>query len=175
MNKAHFSSVSDKQKKFFLSAAVCIGLFLIAFAGLFGKVTFEKKRDSASLEAYLSGLESRLKQTVEAVDGAGKAQIFITAETSYETVYASNATLDESGDETKKAKTTEKRLAYATDREKGETPVVVKELCPKICGVWIVCSGASNPALKAEISQAVSVSLGISQTKIYVTGGQKVS
>ncbi len=59
MNKAHFSSVSDKQKKFFLSAAVCIGLFLIAFAGLFGKVTSEKEA-SASLEAYLSGLESRL-------------------------------------------------------------------------------------------------------------------
>ena len=56
MNKAPFSSVSDKQKRFFLSAAVCIGLFLIAFAGLFGKAASEKKTDSASLEMYLAGL-----------------------------------------------------------------------------------------------------------------------
>ena len=173
MNKTF--SLSDKQKARLLTIAALIGVLLVTLAGLFGRTSAEKSTDSSSPDAYLADLEKRLQKTVESVSGAGSVRVFITAETSYETVYASNATLDESGDETKNAKTTEKRLAYATDRDKGETPVVVKKLCPKICGVWIVCSGAADKATQAEISQAVSVSLGISQTKIYVTGGSQVS
>lgn len=173
MNKTVFFASPDRKKNILLFTAVFVGIAFIVLAGILSDRP-EKAADT-SLESYLSGLEERLKKTVEAVDGAGKAHVFITAETSYETVYASNATLDESGDETKNSKTTEKRLAYTTDRERGETPVVVKELCPKLCGVWIVCEGGAVPAVKAEILQAVSVSLGISQNKIYVTGGSHVS
>lgn len=175
MNKAVFSLSADKKKNMLL-AVLFAGVLLIVGTGIWGDLAKKQnKADEAPLETYLADLESRLKKTVEAVNGAGSAHVFITAETSYETVYASNATLNESGDETKSAKTTEKSLAYTTDRERGETPVVVKELCPKLCGVWIVCEGGADPAVKAEILQAVSVSLGISQNKIYVTGGTHAS
>ena len=117
-------------------------------------------------------MENRLCKTVSQIDGAGKTQVFITVENTFETVYASNANIDESGDLNKTSKTTQKQLAYSSSGTGGETPVIVKQKCPQICGVLVVCEGGSVPEIRQEIIMSVSTAVGISTNKIYVTGGK---
>ena len=164
--------LTDGKKTALLFAAALAGVLLITVAGMLASSQNEKTSMSEpSLEKYIADMEERLCRTVSRIDGAGKVNVFISAENSFETVYASNATLDESGDETKSSKTTQKQLAYANNRSQGETPVVVKQLCPKISGILIVCEGGADSTVRAEIQNAVSVAVGVLSHKIYVTGG----
>lgn len=82
MNKAHFSSVSDQTKESFLIRRRMYRSDSHCFCRIVREGCFRKKDGSRLARKLSFGLESRLKQTVEAVDGAGKAQIFITAEAS---------------------------------------------------------------------------------------------
>ena len=134
--------------------------------------TKDNSNTENQLERYINETESRLKNTVSAINGAGKTEIFISVENTFETVYASNASIDESGDDKNKSKTTQKELAYSTSKDMGEIPVVIKQNCPKINGVLVVCTGGSDKIIREEIVSAVSTAVGIPTSKIYVTGGK---
>lgn len=172
MEKKAVFKIADKKNAILLGAAF-IGILLIIIAGISGEMfsSLSAKKDELSLDEYITQMEQRLCDTVCSINGAGKTKVFITAENSFETVYASNATLDESGDETKNTKTTQKELAYLTDGANGESPVVVKQICPRICGVLIVCEGGSDSKVRNEIINSVATAFGISSSKVYVTGG----
>ena len=164
--------LTDNKKTALLLSAVILGVLLIAAAGFIGKAMPKANvPDDDRLSEYIADMEARLCKVVSGIDGAGSTEVFITVENTFETVYANNATLDESGDETKSTKTTQKQLAYTTTKESGEAPVVIKQLCPKICGVLIVCEGGGNSNVRTEILNSVSTAVGIPTTKIYVTGG----
>ncbi len=153
--------------------AAVLGILLIAVSAITGNI---KKENTAKgqneLDKYISSMEKRLCETVSNIKGAGETQVFITVENTFETVYASNASIDESGDERGSSKTTQKQLAYASAGNNGEQPVVIKQICPKISGVLVVCEGGGNAAVRQEIISSVSVAVGVSANKIYVTGGK---
>ena len=164
--KAKFIKLSDKAKITMLtvSALIC-GLILIFISALpEGKNNNTVK---TRLDAYVEATEARLCKTISEIEGAGKTEVFITTSNTFETVYASNASVGE----TASGKTTEKSLAYAGSSSYTSSPVVVKELCPDIKGVLIVCEGGNDKDIKDEITKSVSIALGISQTKIHLTGG----
>lgn len=149
------------------------GALLIVLSAFIGGVTSIRNENGQNeLEKYISSMEKRLCDTVSKIDGAGESQVFITVENTFETVYASNASIDESGDEKKTSKTTQKQIAYSSAGTDGEMPVVVKQICPKICGVLVVCEGGGNTAVRQEVINSVSTAVGISTNKIYVTGGK---
>ncbi len=167
-NKIFFADMNKKTVIFFIALLVGAALILVA-------PSFAEKRSIKSseneLERYINETEARLKNTVSAIKGAGKTEVFISVENTFETVYASNASIDESGDEASKSKTTQKELAYSTSKDMGEVPVVVKQICPEISGVLVVCEGGSEKIIRNEIINAVSTAVGIPTSKIYVTGG----
>lgn len=119
------------------------------------------------LDSYIEKTESRLCETISHIAGVGKARVFITTKNTFETVYASNASVEEGS----YGKTTEKSLAYADGSSFSKEPIIVKELCPEIKGVLVVCEGGNNQLVNNEIINAISVALGIPKTKIYVSGG----
>ena len=145
--------------------AVIIGIFLLIVPQLPRKksATDNKTR----LERYVESTESRLESTLSKIEGAGKTKVFITVSDTFETVYASNASIDEGAS----GKSTEKQLAYPKSGSGSGDPVVVKELVPDIKGVLIVCEGGNRPDVRVEITSSASTALGISTNKIYVTGG----
>ena len=152
--------------------AAALGIILIAVSALSGNIKEDNTVNGQNeLDRYISGMEKRLCDTVSNIEGAGETQVFITVENTFETVYASNASIDESGDERGSSKTTQKQLAYASSGGSGEQPVVIKQICPKVSGVLVVCEGGGNTAVRQEIISSVSIAVGISANKIYVTGG----
>lgn len=164
--KTNFIKLSDKAKVTIITASALIcGLVLIFFSSL----PKEKNNNTVKsrLDAYVEDTEIRLCKTISEIEGAGNTKVFITTSNTFETVYASNASVGE----TSSGKTTEKSIAYAGSSSYNSAPVVVKELCPDIKGVLVVCEGGNDKNVKEEITKSVSIALGISQTKIHVTGG----
>ncbi len=179
MDKNFFSDFFSKNKKTVLiSILALLGICLILVSP-----NFETKSQSQnnsenfgpSLDAYTNTLETRLESVVSNISGAGKAKVFISFDSTFETVYLSNARLDEtkSNSDTEK-KTSEKSLATLHTGASNQEPVVVKQICPKISGVLIVCKGGENKAITNNIINAVSTAFDISKSKIYVTGGDFV-
>lgn len=175
MDKKFFQDLFKNKKILLLGIAALLGICLIlASQGSETKVKNEQnsKTHSPSLDLYTSTLESRLESVVSNISGAGKANVFITFDSTFETVYLSNARLDESKTNTDtQKKTTEKSLATLHTGSANQEPVVVKQLCPKISGVLIVCKGGEISTVKNNIINAVSTAFDISKSKIYVTGG----
>lgn len=173
MNEKKVFLPDINKKSLSILLAAVLGVLLICISGFTS--SFSKNNNisaNTELESYIKNMENRLCKTVSQIDGAGKTQVFITVENTFETVYASNANIDESGDLNKTSKTTQKQLAYSSSGTGGETPVIVKQKCPEICGVLVVCEGGSVPEIRQEIIKSVSTAVGISTNKIYVTGGK---
>jgi stage III sporulation protein AG len=55
----------------------------------------------------------------------------------------------------------------------GENPVVEQEQAAKVAGVLVVADGAGNPEVKANLFQAVRVSLGVEPQKIVILPSRK--
>ena len=155
----------NKGKTALTALLILSGIFLLVISALpeSPKTDMGKSR----LDTYVESTEKRLTSAVSAISGAGAVTVFITAENTFETVYASNASINEGPS----GKVTEKTLAYAGTSSYGSEPVIVKELCPAIKGVLIVCEGGNDPSVKEDIINSVSIALGISKNKIHVTGG----
>ncbi len=168
-----FAKILSDKKILFLALVSVIGIILIILGNLFSKrnSSSDFQNEVLSIDDYISGLEERLCDTVSFISGAGSTKVFITLEGSYETVYANNSSINENGGSSNTAKTTEKRLAYTQGLSGEESAVVVKQLCPKICGVLIVCEGGSDKHVQNEIVNSVSTAFNIAKNKIYVTGG----
>ncbi len=165
----------EQKKIIILSICACIGLMLSLPFSLSGthKNDIPETQEHFSESEYVYSLEKRLSQTISNISGAGKSQVFITLESSYETVYMSNAKLDEMVDLSSQSRTTsEKSLATMKNGSSIEEPVVVKHISPKISGVLIVCEGGENTNVRNNIIKAASTALDVSSSRIYVTGGQ---
>lgn len=165
----------ERTRALWLPLLVGFGALCLALSYVLGQKQDAAPKKDDPLAAYISTTEARLCETVEQIAGAGKAKVFITAENTFETVYASNASIvesaDSSGTSARTSKTSEKSLAYTDSRTSGGEPVVVKQLCPRLSGVLIVCEGGDRENVREEICTAVSTALGLSKNKIYVTGG----
>lgn len=178
MDKNFFSDMFKNKKIVIVSIAALLGICLILLSQSLETNSQSRKvseNSGSSLDLYTDTLETRLESVVSNISGAGKAKVFITFDSTFETVYLSNARLDESKTNTDtQKKTTEKSLATLHTGTSNQEPVVVKQICPKISGVLIVCKGGENNAIKNNIINAVSTAFDISKSKIYVTGGDFV-
>ncbi len=164
--------ITWKMKPLLFAVAVLIGIMLIYFSD-HGTETKEKRsgENLTELESYGENLERKLSETVSGIDGAGKATVMITFESSFEKVYASNARVEENTGNANGGRSTEKKIALAGTDSYGESPVLLKELCPKVRGVVVVCKGADNPETEKKIRDAAASLFGISELRVYVAKG----
>ena len=170
--------IKTNLKTFVLAVCILLGSILM----IAGSIVSHQQDDTGSvtgedrdLAEYTKKLEEKLAEVVSRIDGAGKCTVMVTLDTSFETVYANNASIDEklSDMETpvsKTERTSEKQLVLLNSKESGETPIVVKEICPRIKGVVVVCDGGSDSEIQSKIIQAASVAFHLSTNRIYVTG-----
>ncbi|MBR4959927.1 MAG: hypothetical protein IKY52_03420 [Clostridia bacterium] len=98
------------------------------------------------------------------VAGIREAEVLLTLENNREYVYAQDST--SAGD----------TLEYVilSGKEKEET-VLLTEICPRVRGVAVVCTGGDTPAVRQTIVSLLSASLGISSNRIHVAGNDGIS
>ena len=151
---------------------ICVGIAMTKIPSKEPKIE-DKKEVGNDLYDYTENIEERLEKIIGKIDGVGKTSVMVTFESSFESVFANNAKLVESGISVNgnESKNTEKELVLTQGKSGGEEPVLLKELCPRVKGVFIVCEGGDKPTTVEKIKRAVSALFGISETKICVTSG----
>lgn len=118
-------------------------------------------------------LEDKLENILAKIDGAGEVDAMITYESSeqIEPAFNLNATKEETterdsqgGERTVTTSSENKTMITSTENK----PVVIKTSEPKIKGVLVVSSGASNPEVKQKLYNAVQTALQVSGHQVLI-------
>ena len=115
-------------------------------------------------------LEQRLTQVVQRIAGAGQAYVMVTLDSTAQAVYAQDISRQEegSGGEGEQYRQSSQSTHILYDGGSGEQPLVERQIAPKVRGVVVLCQGAQDPVVEAQVTQAVATSLGISSSRICV-------
>ena len=152
---------------------ITIIFILILLAILFGDFSFGiSKKTSVATETsstyvssaqYALDMESKLKNLVSKIKGAGNVEVMVTLEKSAGVVLASNdQTTTNSGT------TTVSVTPIMLEQNGQSSPVIIGETLPEIQGVVIVSSGASNTTVRLNILSAVQTLLDLSESQIQI-------
>lgn len=152
-------------KKWFAAAAAATGVLLLILgrfipsSAAVGKRQNETKADDIAY--YSERLEEKIESLVSKVSGAGEADVVITLDCTDEYVYAQN---------TKKSEGSSAVDYLVLSGSDGESGLPVCRIYPTVRGVAVVCGGGRDAAVKKEITELIASALGISASKITVTG-----
>lgn len=164
-------------------AAIAV-IFLSDYAG--GQTRFASAQVNAAAplhysgtdyEEYTSQLEARLTELISSVEGAGQAKVMITLECGTEYVYASqqkttsamSENTDAGGRSSRDQKQSGEESLILIDGDRGEEPLILKEITPTVAGVVVVCSGADDPQVRERIVNVVTTALGTGSNRVCVT------
>lgn len=125
---------------------------------------------------YVREMENRLKETLSAIEGAGRVEVMITLEDMGESVVEKDTVkessdLQETDQEGGIRKDRKVQVSGETVYEEGgseKTPFIGKEITPKIAGVLVVAQGGENTVVKQNISEAVMALFQIDVNRIKV-------
>ena len=121
-------------------------------------------------ESYIREQEKKICEILKRIDGVTDPFVMITIDASSEYIYASKQSIKESS--SKNGETTQKEVQkdiifYENDRN-SKSPILVKEIQPKIKGVAVICKGISNAETQLNIINLVSTVLNLPTNKVYV-------
>ena len=153
-------------------AVAVVGLALIFVLSSFGGETKTVANDE-SVE-YLS-LESRVCEVLSEIKGAGKVKVMINFADSGEIVTAttSNTSEDKTTDKsTSGNRTTESKTDVTSpviiEKNGEDSPLIVKEIAPKVLGVVVVAEGADKANVRINLLQAVQTLLRVEADKVEI-------
>lgn len=175
--KERFIIAFSRKKNRLLLAFGAIGLGLLLLSELLPSA--EARPDSSevllafSLEEYRQELCADIGELIARIEGAGEAQVLLTLDSSEERILASE--LSSSSDEASASASSEREQSVVVARTAAgaEEGLLLKLVMPRVRGVAIVCEGADSAKVRADIIGAVSSSLGIGRSQIYVASMNK--
>ncbi len=117
---------------------ICAGLILLLIpdSSQNNESVSNPKTDSGL--DYCVFLEEKAEALIKELPEVEDCAVFITLESGYQYIYATDQHVKES----ENGKETDKTIVLAGNGS-GEAPILIKETMPKIAGVAIVCGGAS--------------------------------
>ena len=124
---------------------------------------------------YCNTLEQKLASVLSNIEGVGNVKVMVTLSSSLELVLANSTELksnSSNGSTINNSYTVDVSTPILIDSDTGETPLVVKEILPKISGVLVVCKGADNVKTKLDIVQAIKSLTNINSSNIQVLSGK---
>lgn len=128
-------------------------------------------------EEYESYIENKLEQAIAVMEGAGKAKVMVTVNTSRELVVEKDApvsyrdtTESDSQGGSRKVKEEEKaeETIYSKESDGSTSPYVVKTKQPLIEGVVVVAQGGDRAEVRQNITEAVMALFDIEPNKIKI-------
>lgn len=177
-----FKNLNEKDKKKILSllslAIVCI-ILLIGLSSIPSdkKQENEAKKGEEQTEVVTSSsnseMEQKLVKILSQIKGAGEVDVMVTLESSEEIhpAYNSNSTtestkeVDSQGGERTVTTSSENKTMITSQ---SNSPVVIKTSEPKIKGVLVVASGASDAKVKETLYKAVQTALQVDGHQIEI-------
>ena len=175
---------SDKKGKLMKNVfiAVLFGILLILTGDIISGSN-KKEADTETAEttmnenSYITELETKTKEILSKVSGAGNVEVMITLSDSGESVYAqenktSSSQTDESasqGDMRGITSETEESTVVTVNNGDGSTsPVVIKEMTAEISGIVIVAEGGDDVIVKNSLIRAAQALFDVSANKVEV-------
>ncbi len=167
--------IKGKSTVLLLIPVIIAGVLLVYFPGKDSENISDKSADipddSIILSDYRKELEAEFKRLVEKICGSGNAEVFLTIESTCENVYASDASYDNTENQTQKGARGENKTVLTNTKQNGEQPLLIKKMLPKVNGVAVVCEGGDKSEIKKQIISLAESVFGINTNRIYVTGG----
>ncbi|MFI3210570.1 MAG: stage III sporulation protein AG [Peptostreptococcaceae bacterium] len=159
----------DNKKLILLSGVALVCILLSIFLKPEEKISMAEipeEKNEVSNEIAQDDLESKLKNILSQINGAGDVDVMITLETSEEIqpAYNINSTneqtseKDQNGGERIVSTTSENKTMVTSN---SNLPIIVTTKQPKIKGVIVVSSGASDPVVKETLYKAVQTALQV--------------
>jgi len=121
---------------------------------------FSEEKTSLSEE---SSKERELEKVLASIAGVGKVWVDIT--------FANDGTTEYAYEEQRNENQYQKTLAVVSKGQGNTEAVVVRREEPKIIGVLVVAQGADNPAVEADLLQAVETLLGLAAHEVIIMAG----
>ena len=159
-----------------VKTVVLIGL--IALVGIFLSESFSTKKSAKTevsesthevLKAYEKETETRLQNILSDIEGVGACTVMVTSESGSENVYSADK--ERSEDVSEQKRNIDEKSKHLIVDDGGESPVLEKEMEPKLRGVIVVCEGADNVNVRQAVTDCVKAVLGISGANISVVKG----
>ena len=122
-----------------------------------------KNEENGIPEVSAEQLEAKLEKILSGIRGAGRVDVMVTYDSTSEIVCAEER--ESSDNETGSDKFSRPAKVSA---DKGEAPIILTELQPKIRGVIVIAEGAADISVKTNLMLAVSTVLGIEQSRVEV-------
>lgn len=158
-------NILEKYKKSIIALVAATGCIMILLSyNKNSNIVQEVSYNQSQSELYNYGamLENKLCTTLSRLTGENTLEVMITFSSTFEAIYedGSNSTDNSS-------------LFQNSSLNTNTTPAIVKKNCPKISGVMIVCMKKLEKSECLAIKKAASTVLNISQSKIYIIGGEQ--
>ncbi len=158
-----------------LLIGVLFGILLLVVAVPTESRKEEKEPETAAFlePADSEDAESRLQEVLSQIAGVGKTCVCITYEDEGVRVVEkdreqSSSLIRETADDGRNTVTTEESTTETTVYTEDETPFVIREKLPQVCGVLIVAEGGGSAAVQEQISRAVQALFGLEAHKISI-------
>ena len=133
--------------------------------------TDEKISNTNSAE-YIQQTESRLEETLQKINGAGKVTVFINLDSGGEKVLAADKktkeNIKETDENSDKDYETEENIVLS-GQSSSQVPYITEELFPKPSGILVIAEGAGNEKIRLEIYESVKAIFGLPANRIKVT------
>lgn len=143
-------------------AVVAVGLALMCIPFDFTPETKSNSQvNTQSVE--VDSMEQRLADILSRIEGAGKVQVMLTVAASEHTVYQEDTELSGGGADTSRYHT-----VIIKDAQGNEIGLIQQVIGPKYQGAIVVCQGATKPAVRLAIVEAVSRVTGLGADRISV-------
>ncbi len=177
MNK--IKQVFSKNKSTIFTVIGIISIICIAF-GKYLPINMSKETQEDITEAVEKTYEEKtieqLQNILSKVSGVGKIEIMLTLAEGYSYEYATETrknvdTLEDISNKDnsrKQEKNTNEEKYVIVEKNGQKTPIITKQINPKIKGVIVVCDGGANPEVVGRVVEATSVALGILSSQISV-------
>ena len=126
---------------------------------------------------YIRNTETRLKEVISKIKGAGKTEVILMTNGSKELIVEKDRpyerdNLDETdaqgGKRSHNTMKDEETTVFWKDTDGKELPFIAKELNPQVTGVLVVCQGGGDSRVKSEISDAIMALFDLDVHKIKI-------
>lgn len=159
-----------------------VGILLIGLSTMFSSSHTESSKDAVpscdDTTLYAKELEERLEKLVGTIGGVGECEVMVTMEQGTEYIYATQQknTVDasqtsENSRYSEGSRSSDEETYIMVSTDKGEQPVLLTALSPRVKGVVVVCQGGEEAVVCEQVKTAIATVLNINSNRICVVAG----
>lgn len=169
LKKLKSLNIGKKNVAMIILAVVMLFMLAVSeFADGFKNTESINEDGSVNSQKYIQQTEKELELILEKINGAGKVEVMLTLESSYENVFAKGYSTKEDKGEKDEKKEVQEEYIIIKNGSSNEECLVVKVYEPAIKGVAVVAEGADNIKVKNAITQTVCALFNISSARVSV-------